>query len=146
MGGISGIPPLTNNFLCPASKTLPNPTTSVLALWKASMKAQMWCRINSYRCMKRMSLIVHVYNKSTFICVYIKSSFCFWQSPYLKCNRFSSHFCKPQICCHSTFDFSHAFSQMVPPSELINILLLNTLVMTAHHHTHAWPTLLLLKP
>lgn len=32
---------------------------------------------------------------------------------------------------------------MVPPCALINILLLNTLVMTAYHHTHAWPTLCL---
>lgn len=45
--------------------------------------------------------------------------------------------------CHLTVNLSRAFSQMAPPSTLINILLLNTPVVTAYRHTHAWPTLML---
>lgn len=39
--------------------------------------------------------------------------------------------------CPLTVNLSRAFSQMVPPSTLINILLLNTPVVTAYHHAHA---------
>lgn len=42
----------------------------------------------------------------------------------------------PNIC-HLTGNLSRALSQMVPPSTLINILLLNTPVVTAYHHSHA---------
>lgn len=80
----------------------------------------------------------------------IKCSVLLCQSPSFKLTGFSSNLSKPKKCCYSTFDFSHVFRQMVPPSALINISLLKTLVMTAYHHTVHMPDLhwswLLLEP
>lgn len=44
MGGISGIPSLTYNFLCPLFKNLPNPTHSFLALSKATSRHPRKCK------------------------------------------------------------------------------------------------------